>query len=95
MTPRKIITDYVYPPIPIREFDWCAYYDDIGPEGPRGWGATEQEAVRDLLDEGSGMIHPLMLSRWRRDALSVVTDPHSPASLRKWAWLFLKQHGVR
>ena len=49
---RKIITIFVYPPIPWRSFDWCAYYDgDEGEEqAPRGWGATEAEAVKDLQD---------------------------------------------
>ena len=23
----KIVTEYVFPPIPIRRFDWLAYYD--------------------------------------------------------------------
>lgn len=44
----KIVTEYVYPPIPIRSFDWCAHYDD--PEGPCGYGATETEAIADLTE---------------------------------------------
>lgn len=43
----KIVTHCEWPPIPIRSFDYCAHYDD--PEGPTGWGATEAEAVNDLL----------------------------------------------
>lgn len=48
---RKIITNYVYPPIPIRTHDWCATYDDYDgdPAEPMGWGKTEQEAIKDLL----------------------------------------------
>jgi hypothetical protein len=45
----KIVTSYEYPPIPVRHFDWCAHYDD--PEGPTGWGRTEQEAIGDLLSK--------------------------------------------
>jgi hypothetical protein len=52
-----VITQYVYPPIPIRQFDWCAYLDfgeyDVE-SGPYGWGRTEAEAILDLeelLDE--------------------------------------------
>lgn len=46
---RKIITSYVYPPIPCRAFDWCAWYDDEGEEAGRyGWGATEEAAIDDL-----------------------------------------------
>lgn len=44
----KIVTAHVYPPIPIRQFDWLAHYDD--PEGPTGTGATEQAAINDLLE---------------------------------------------
>lgn len=47
---RKIVTHYVYPPIPIRTMDWAAWFDDVGPEGPTGSGATEEEAIRDLLE---------------------------------------------
>ena len=41
------------PPIPVRDFDWCATFDDDEPndEGQmlRGWGKTEAEALEDLL----------------------------------------------
>lgn len=49
MSERKIVTSFVYPPIPHRNFDWCAHFDD--PEGVTGWGANEQEAIDDLLAE--------------------------------------------
>ena len=58
---REIVTEYVYPPIPDRSHDWCAYdqntYEpgDIDGEtglyrggGLLGWGATESEAIADL-----------------------------------------------
>jgi len=46
-----IITDHVYPPIPVRSNDWCAYFDELGADcSPHGWGATEQEAIDDLLE---------------------------------------------
>ena len=44
----KIVTEYVYPPIPIRAFDWCATLDGYEPNDPIGWGATEAEAIADL-----------------------------------------------
>lgn len=48
---RQIITSHVYPPIPIRSHDWCAYFDDDGAEAGRyGWGRTEEEAIQDLKD---------------------------------------------
>lgn len=52
---RKIITTHIYPPIPTRQFDWCAYLDGEEENTHRqGWGATESEAIDDLnrvLDE--------------------------------------------
>ena len=48
----KIITSCIYPPIPIRKFDWVAYRD---PEGLSGYGETEDEAILELLlEEESG-----------------------------------------
>lgn len=40
-----------YPPIPCRKFDWCATDDNYEPGCAIGWGATEQEAIEDLLLE--------------------------------------------
>lgn len=49
MSAPKIITSYVHPPIPSRNFDWCAYYDGME-EGACGYGKTEDEAVADLVN---------------------------------------------
>lgn len=46
---EKIITSHVYPPIPIRSFDWSAVRDGYEPGCRIGTGATEQEAIDDLL----------------------------------------------
>lgn len=46
----KIITTYVHPPLPVRTSDWSAHYDG-DEEGHVGWGATEADAVADLLDK--------------------------------------------
>lgn len=46
----KIITIYVYPPIPIRTHDWSAHYDGHEEEGPIGYGETESEALAELLE---------------------------------------------
>ena len=47
--------EQIMPPIPERKYDWCAYDDDqCGcPEchRPVGYGATEQEAIADLLEQ--------------------------------------------
>ncbi|MBX4189695.1 hypothetical protein KW791_00135 [Candidatus Parcubacteria bacterium] len=58
MKDRKIITSYDYPPIPYRGWDWSAVFDDYdGAEDsgyqPCGRGATEQEAVKDLLEQSA------------------------------------------
>jgi hypothetical protein len=51
----KIITEFVYPPIPIRWLDWVATYDDH--DGAidaghhcTGYGTTEQESIDNLKD---------------------------------------------
>lgn len=52
--PKQIITEHLNPPIPTRGNDWVAYRDggDGAPDGRhwlRGYGATEQDAIDDLL----------------------------------------------
>lgn len=44
----KIATSHVYPPIPLRQFDWCAYIDGEEEAGNYGWGRTEADAIADL-----------------------------------------------
>ena len=44
---EPVITSFVFPAIPIRTHDWCAYLDV---EGTYGRGETEQAAVDDLAD---------------------------------------------
>jgi hypothetical protein len=44
----KIVTVNVCPPIPCRDFDWCAHFDDNDEDGPVGWGSTPEEAIDDL-----------------------------------------------
>ena len=47
----RIITRHVYPPIPVRLMDWCAYRDGDEENSSRyGWGRTEIEAIADLID---------------------------------------------
>lgn len=48
----RIKTDYWCKPVPSREFDWSAIDDDTydGPGCAIGYGATEQEAINDLVD---------------------------------------------
>jgi len=51
---RRIITEYVYPPIPKRDWDWAATRDGYEPGDPIGRGPTEDAAIRDLLDQEEG-----------------------------------------
>lgn len=46
----KIITHFVYPPIPIRNYDWSATLDGYEGGDPIGYGKTEQEAIDDLKE---------------------------------------------
>ena len=50
MTDRKIITHYDPPPIPYRGWDYCAMREGDTGEDLTGHGATEAEAIADLLD---------------------------------------------
>lgn len=45
---RKIITEHVYPPIPVRDMDWRATFDGYEPGDPIGTGPNEQAAINDL-----------------------------------------------
>jgi hypothetical protein len=48
----RISTEFVFPPIPDRRFDWSAVDADTYDEGsPIGWGRTEAEAIRDLISQ--------------------------------------------
>jgi len=52
---RKIVTTYLYPPIPTRDHDWCAHYEGEEEAGGYGYGATEAEAIADFISQqGSG-----------------------------------------
>lgn len=53
---RKIVTSFVFPPIPDRNNDWEAHFDGDEPNDNgqmlTGRGATEQEAIESLLELG-------------------------------------------
>lgn len=62
MISPKINTNYWAKPIPVRSFDWSATFDGYDPGEPDGeggysggdtigYGATEQDAVDDLLSQ--------------------------------------------
>ncbi len=49
----KLVTHFVYPPIPIRDFDWSAVDGDTydGPGCLIGSGRTELAAMLDLIEQ--------------------------------------------
>lgn len=47
---RKIVTHNSFPPIPTNKFDWCAFYDGEEEAGNYGYGATEEEAIADFIE---------------------------------------------
>lgn len=47
--PEDIVITYVYPAIPIRDFDWAATRQSYEPGNPIGRGATVKAALEDLL----------------------------------------------
>lgn len=57
----KVTTSFICPPIPIRSMDWSAidsntYDADCDQDGffsrdPVGYGATEAEAIADLMEQ--------------------------------------------
>ena len=48
----KIRTDFIFPSIPDRRFDWSAIDEETYDFGkPIGYGRTEAEAVADLLEQ--------------------------------------------
>ena len=55
MNRNKIIVRYVFPAIPERGFDWCAFRDGTEEAGPYGHGETEEDAVRDLIEQEEDM----------------------------------------
>ena len=45
--------EFIYPPIPVRKFDWQATRGDYDEGDPIGHGETEKEAILDLLEQES------------------------------------------
>lgn len=47
----EIRTEHLRPPIPTRNFDWSAVQVGYEPDDPIGRGATEDEAIADLMEQ--------------------------------------------
>jgi hypothetical protein len=52
MTKQHIHIVFEHPPIPSRDRDWCAYYDEeeAATSGKAAWGATPVIARAELLE---------------------------------------------
>ena len=50
---EKIRTEFVYPPIPNRNYDWSAVRENYDAGDLIGYGKTEQAAIDDLLEQES------------------------------------------
>ena len=50
----KIVTEFICPPIPVRQFDWCATYEDYEGGDPMGYGETREAAIADLTNSTCG-----------------------------------------
>lgn len=64
VTPQrpKVETSYVFPPIPLRQFDWVAHSIGAEPGDIFGWGRTECEAIGDFWEQWEES-HPLEQAR--------------------------------
>jgi hypothetical protein len=45
---KKILTEFIYPPIRIRSCDWRAWIDGEEESGRYGYGKTQEQAIEDL-----------------------------------------------
>jgi hypothetical protein len=48
---RCLVVTFVYPPIPTRAFDWCAYEDGEEERQQYGYGPTREAAVAHLFEQ--------------------------------------------
>lgn len=49
MRDKIVHVRFVWPPIPDRAFDWCAYFDEHEEDGPYGYGKTPEGALEELV----------------------------------------------
>jgi hypothetical protein len=48
---KVIKTEFVNPPVSLRDYDWRAWFEGEEQRGQYGYGATEQEAIANLLEQ--------------------------------------------
>lgn len=69
----EIKVELIAPPIPVRQWDWCAWRDGSLEDGPRGWGASSAEAVADLLEQEEELAAHLAV--WPEDEKYYISGP--------------------
>jgi hypothetical protein len=47
----RVVCDYIYPPIPVRDHDWQATLRDYDEGDPIGYGHTRDFAIEDLMSQ--------------------------------------------
>lgn len=98
----RIITTCIYPPIPIRAMDWAAHYDGDEPNDDGqmtiGYGATEQDAIADLVENNPRDEEPMRLPPAPKLELHAVEVVHLDGRLIAWTliepfeqWGWIKQ----
>jgi hypothetical protein len=66
----RVITEYIRPPVPTTMYDWMAYIDgepDGESNGPTGYGPTEADALRNLIEEAVEHFETLAYAEGRKD----------------------------
>jgi hypothetical protein len=48
---KVIKTEFVNPPVSLRDYDWRAWFEGEEQRGQYGYGATEKEAIANLLEQ--------------------------------------------
>jgi hypothetical protein len=49
-----LVTSHIHPPIPLRDYDWCAFRQGYEPGDLIGYGETEEEAINDFYEQAIG-----------------------------------------
>ena len=73
---RKIVTYHIYPPIPTAKFDWWAFYDGEEKAGCYGYGATEEEAIADFIENWAEYHDDRLDARAKLDAIIIERCEH-------------------
>lgn len=66
----EIVTTFIHPPIPVRDYDWCAFFAGEEERGEYGYGPTELAAMTDLVTN----YWPASTKRYLTETLEPVGD---------------------